>query len=81
MKYRLSIHAQDVVESRNIKVEWINLVIEEPSAKISVDINEIHFFKSIVEHSDRCLKVVVNPIKQLIITAYFDRAMRKRGCK
>jgi len=27
------------------------------------------------------IKVVVNPIKHLIVTAYFDRKMKKKGCK
>ena len=32
-------------------------------------------------YENRCLKVVVNPVKRLEITVYFDRQMRKKGCK
>ena len=27
------------------------------------------------------LKVVVNPINMIVVTAYFDRNMRKKGCR
>lgn len=81
MKYELTQHAIDVVLSRGIKIEWINLTIEFPSCHQIVSDTEEHFFKSIDESSSRCLKVVVNPTSLKIITTYFDRDMRKKGCK
>ncbi len=31
----------------------------------------MHFFKKIVEFAGRCLKVIFNPIKKIVVTAYF----------
>jgi len=42
---------------------------------------EVHYFKTIEENLHRCLKVVINPVSMKIITVYFDRNMRKKGCK
>jgi hypothetical protein len=81
MKYRYSIHAQEVMENRNIKAEWVETVLSSPSVKKSVSKDEIHFYGQIDDYEAHCLKVVVNPEKQIIVTTYFDRGMRKRGCK
>jgi hypothetical protein len=79
--YSLSQHAKDVIQNRNIKIEWLNQTIKEPSVKIDISKDEVCFYKQIIENENRCLKVVINPIKKIIITTYFDRGMRKRGCK
>ena len=81
MEFELSIHAKDVMVSRCILEEWIRSTIENPSAQIKIDEYEIHYFGTIHEYGDRCLKVVVNPIKYLIITAYFDRKKKRKGCR
>ena len=79
--YKLSKHAIDVMSSRNVKIEWIEFVLENPSLMNKISIIESHYFSIIKENEDRCLKVVVNPNTGIIITAYFDRNMRKKGCK
>lgn len=81
MKYEFTQHAQDVISSRGIKIEWVQSAIELPSCHRVIDAVEEHFFKSIDEASNRCLKVVVNPVNLKIVTVYFDRNMRKKGCK
>lgn len=81
MRYELTQHAKDVIKAREIKLEWIKLAIESPLYHKVISDNEEHFFKTINEFSKRCLKVVANPKNRKIITAYFDRNMRKRGCK
>ena len=81
MDYRLSKHAQDVISARSIQVKWINAVFDDPSRIDTISEHETHYFKTIAEHDDRCLKVVFNPTTLIVITVYFDRAMRKRGCK
>jgi len=81
MKYELSQHAKDVISNREIDIKWIDDVLSQPTKKDIVNDREVHFFKSIVDASNKCLKVVVNPINEKIITAYFDRNMRKKGCK
>ena len=81
MKYELTLHALDVVGPRGIKLEWIELAIESPTFKSIVCDVEVHYFKTIEENLHRCLKVVINPVSMKIITVYFDRNMRKKGCK
>ena len=81
MNYELTQHAADVITLRSIKLEWIELALESPSAhKIISDVEE-HYFKTIDAYSNRCIKVVVNRSSMKIVTAYFDRNMRKKGCK
>lgn len=81
MDYNLSRHAMDVMYSRNIKRERVEEVYKNPSCKHTIAVNEIHYFAMIAENNHRCLKVVLNPISMVVITVYFDRNMRKRGCK
>ncbi|AHJ11905.1 DUF4258 domain-containing protein [Sulfurospirillum multivorans] len=81
MKYKLTGHAIDVMTSRGITIEWIERAVESPSFHTSISDFEEHFFKTIEEVSNWCLKVVVNPTSMKIVTAYFDRNMRKKGCK
>ena len=81
MKYRLSIHAQDVMNHRGIALQWIETVLSSPSLTVEKCETEVHFFGMIEAYENRCLKVVVNPVKRLVITVYFDRQMRKKGCK
>ncbi len=81
MQYHLSQHAQDVIENRNIKGVWIDQVLNTPSLIEKVAENEVCYFAQIESFENRCLKVVYNPQKKLVITVYFDRGMRKKGCK
>jgi len=81
MKYRLSKHALDVVKARDIKEKWIKNTIDNPSLKIVKASNKVIFFTMIEENENRCLKVVLNPVSMIIVTVYFDRNMRKKGCK
>jgi len=81
MKYVLSKHALDVMGARGIKEEWVDRTVETSSLKVIKAANEVHLFLTIYEHESRCLKVVINPISMIVVTAYFDRNMRKKGCK
>lgn len=81
MNYKLSKHALDVMSARNIEEKWIDIVLENPSLKNIKSSNEVNYFASISDNEDRCLKVVLNPISMIVVTAYFDRDMRKKGCK
>jgi len=81
MKYRLSKHAIDVMIARSINRDWVEYTIDNPSLKIVKSSNEVQLFSTIETYEKRCLKVVVNPISMVIITVYFDRNMRKKGCK
>jgi len=81
MEYKLSQHAKTVMVARSIKKEWIERTIKNPSLTVEKSSNEINFFSTIEENENRCLKVVINPITMIIVTLYFDRNMRKKGCK
>ena len=81
MKFKLSIHAQDVMTARGILEEWVVSTIDDPSGRVIVSDEEVHYFSTIHRNEERCLKVVVNPVKYLVVTAYFDRKMRKKGCR
>jgi len=81
MEYRLSQHALDVMAAREIKEKWIRDTIQYPSLKRVKSSNEVNLFSTIDENGNRCLKVVVNPISMIVVTVYFDRNMRKKGCK
>ncbi len=81
MKFKLSVHAEVVMLKRKILEEWVYRVLAESSAITKIDNNETHYFLNISEYKNRCLKVVINPVKVLVVTAYFDRKAQKKGCK
>lgn len=79
--YKISVHAKERIEERNILLIWIQETIEKP------DKTEPHqtdpeleiAFKKIESYNGRVLKVVYNttvsPFK--VVTTYFDR--NKKG--
>jgi hypothetical protein len=73
-------HSLERIEERGIKLEWIEDGVKNPDDFSKVSNMEVHFLKTIHENQDRCLKVVFNPISNMVITAFFDRGLRKRGC-
>jgi hypothetical protein len=81
MSWKLSRHAREVMIQRGIEERWIYSVLESPSLCREIGSEEVHFFGVIEAAEGRCLKVVANPQKVLIVTVYFDRKMRKRGCR
>ncbi|MCF6244526.1 MAG: DUF4258 domain-containing protein [Sulfurovum sp.] len=81
MKFRLSKHAKDVMENRQIKEAWIDAILSNPSVTFDIQKNEKHLYGIVSEYDKRCLKVVINPLTNLVITTYFDRKMKKKGCK
>ena len=69
------------MSARKILLKWLDATLEHPARIDIVSVNETHYFKTIEENDGRCLKVVFNPVTATVITVYFDRTMRKRGCK
>ncbi len=78
---KFSEHVNERIVERGIDKEWIYETINTPDKKIIKSQDEVHFFKKILEFAGKCLKVVFNPIKNRVITAYFDRKMTKNNCK
>ncbi len=78
--FHLTAHAEHVVRERGIELGWI------ASALLSADLREPdrtdpelgHALKVIKEREGRVLRVVYNATREppLIVTVYFDRAMR-----
>ncbi len=69
------------MKHRGIKKEWILDTVQNHSVRQNISDVEEHYFKQIEEAENRCLKVVFNPTNLKIVTIYFDRNMRKKGCK
>ena len=81
MKFKLSRHAKDVMENRNILEKWLYAILDNPSVTINVAEDEIHMYGIVYAYNERCLKIVVNPLTYVVVTTYFDRQMKKKGCK
>jgi len=69
------------MRARNINQDWVKYTVDNPSLKVVKAPNEVQLFSTIEAYEKRCLKVVVNPISMVVITVYFDRNMKKKGCK
>jgi len=80
MDIKLSVHTQDMLKERNIPEEWVRRTIDNPDWKNIGEDKNIHYFKSISEHGERILHVVVNPhlSPQKVITVFFDRRVRRQ---
>jgi uncharacterized protein DUF4258 len=78
--YDLSRHAKDVISAREIRLAWLEQVLDSPDL-VHADRDDpelMHHVGRIKEHGNRALRVVFNnsvdPVR--IVTAYFDRKMK-----
>lgn len=80
MDFKLSKHTQDMLKEREIPEEWVRRTIEKPDWKNIGEDNNVHYFKSISEHGEKILHVVVNPhvSPQRVVTVFFDRRARRQ---
>lgn len=74
---KVSNHLSERMKERNLKTKWILETVQHPDEQIDIAEDETHFYKIIAEYQDKWLKVVVNKMNNIIITAYFDR--NKKG--
>ncbi|RUM48654.1 MAG: hypothetical protein DSY47_05080 [Hydrogenothermus sp.] len=72
----LSKHAIKRIEERKLKYQWILETIENPDKVDYISDTEVRYFKKIKSADNKVLKVVVNPERNIIITAYFDRGAK-----
>jgi hypothetical protein len=82
VEYKLSQHAQDVLEEREIPIPWLERVLNSP-ARIETDGEDPaleHRLGRIQENGNRVLRVVVNNTVRppRVVTLYFDRTMRNK---
>jgi Domain of unknown function (DUF4258) len=82
-RYDLSRHAKDVISARQIRLAWLEQVLELPDL-VEADRDDpelVHHIERIEEHGNRALRVVfnqsVNPVR--IVTVYFDRKMKGKS--
>jgi len=82
MDYRLTEHARDALEKRQIAVAWVERVLARPewTEPDPVDAALEHRLAAIPEFENRVLRVIVNTsaAPPRVITAYFDRRRTKR---
>jgi len=82
MKYRLTQHAKDVLEERQLPAEWLERVLNSPQRiEPDPDDSELeHSLGRIAEFGNRVLRVVVNKTVRpvVVVTVYFDRAERNK---
>jgi hypothetical protein len=82
MPYELTEHARIAITERRIRMDWIQRVVENPEL-LEPDEDDAqleHRLGKIFENDNRVLRVIIDPDARpiRIITAYFDRAMRKK---
>lgn len=80
MNINFSKHALDMLKERNILEEWVNLTIDNSDWYGVGEDKNVHYFKSIKEHGDRILHVIVNPnvSPAKVVTVFFDRKARRQ---
>lgn len=76
--YELSKHAKDMIFEREIKLDWLTDTINKPDKVITINVDEIHYIKRIVEFDNKSLRVVINPVSSLaiVVTLFFDRRIK-----
>jgi hypothetical protein len=69
-----------MLKERNIIEEWVWRTLNKPDWENEGEDNNIHYSKSISEHGERILHVVVNPLvsPKKVVTVFFDRKARRQ---
>ena len=82
MHYELTQHARDVLQERQIPMEWMKRVLAKPALvePSATDTTVESRLAKIPEHGDRVLRVVVNKraVPERVVSVYFDRTMKGR---
>ncbi len=80
MNYELTQHARDVIQERQISIDWIERVLASPTLiEASNTGPELESrFARIPEFGNRVLRVVVNTqvVPERVVSVYFDRKMK-----
>ena len=80
MSYELTQHARDVLEERQIAVEWMDQVLANPElTERDATAPELeNRFARIAEFGNRVLRVIVNTqvVPERVVSVYFDRRMK-----
>lgn len=77
MNYVLTEHARDALQTRRIRIAWMERVLTAPEATEAdlVDADLEHRLARIPEFGYRVLRVIVNARRTppLVVTVFFDR--------
>lgn len=80
MDYTLTEHARRVLAERDIPIEWLERVLENPSRREpDPDDSELErWYLAIEEHEGRALRVVVNTSVEPVpvVSVFFDRGKK-----
>ncbi len=79
-EYEYSLHLKEKIAKGKVNEKYVDETLASPDKTVDIDEDEVHFFKKILSFGSRCFKVVLNPLRKLVVTAYFDRNMTKKGC-
>jgi hypothetical protein len=75
-----SLHAIEVLEQREIEIEWVARVLAEPAVmrRDPADPGLVHAFGAVPEREGRVLRVVYNQEEDSIhiVTVFFDRSVK-----
>ena len=76
MSYELTQHARDVLDEREILIEWVERVLNRPTLREPAESR----FARIPEFGNRVLRVVINTtiVPERVVSVYFDRRMKNR---
>lgn len=77
MNYAYTKHARETIVEREIKEEWVSLVIKDPIKVDKHDDGTEHYLGRI-EGRSQLLRVVVNVASNKIVTCFFDRRARTK---
>ncbi len=77
--YKVSKHLEEYLreERSYIKHEWIERAISDPDFVKNISSEELRLWKQIPEFGNKFLRVVINPKRRIIVTAFFDRRFGK----
>jgi hypothetical protein len=80
MNYELTQHTRDVIEERQISIDWLERALASPTLiEASITDPELESrFAKIPEFGDRVLRVIVNTqvVPERVVSVYFDRRMK-----
>jgi hypothetical protein len=74
-------HFEDMLNERNIRIQWVQQAIEYPDKTEEHPDGTKHYLKQVPEFDNRWLRVVINvtAIPEKGVTAFFDRRLRRQN--
>lgn len=74
-------HARDMLQERNIAVQWVLQAMESPDRTEVATEGNTHYIRAIPEHGGRFLRVVVDTrtTPKRVVTVFFDRRLGRKA--